>query len=82
MTIILLCSAVVGLLMLFGVTCMIAIDTAKEVVDRDVSIRKLKRELDSAATELEELRCEYERSMGGQSWRFRPVNRISRRYPR
>lgn len=82
MTIILLCSTVVGLLMLLCFALMIALDTAKEVTDRDVSIRKLKRELDSAATELEELRCEYERSMGGHSWRFRPVNRISRRYPR
>lgn len=46
--------------------------------DQDWTIERLSDEIE----ELREIRCEYERSLGGTSYQWRPVNRISQRFPK
>ena len=66
----------------FCAACGVIIEQGREVNELEQEAHRLSRELESANTELEEMRCEYERSMGGTDYRWRPVNRISRMYPR
>jgi hypothetical protein len=49
---------------------------ARDLHDRDWEIANLSDALDDANDELSELRCEYERSLGGTRYKFRPVNRV------
>ena len=67
---------------LFLTACGVIIEQGREVNELEYENHKLKQALDGANTELEEMRCEYERSLGGTSYEWRPVNRISRMYPR
>ena len=67
---------------LFLAACGVIIEQGREVNELEYENHKLTRELESANDELQEMRCEYERSLGGTSYEWRPVNRISRMYPR
>jgi hypothetical protein len=49
---------------------------ARDLHDRDWELRNLQDALDDANDELAELRSEYERSLGGERYKFRPVNRV------
>ena len=67
---------------LFLAACGVIIEQGREVSELEYENHKLRQALDGANTELEEMRCEYERSLGGTDYQWRPVNRISRMYPR
>ena len=67
---------------LFFAACGVILQQAAEINAMERDFYDLRNEIDDASVELAELRCEYERSMGGTSYRFRPVNRISQRFPR
>ena len=82
MTIAILATAAALFGFLFAAACGVILQQAAEINAMERDIYDLKNELDDAAVELAELRCEYERSMGGRSYQYRPVNRISRMFPR
>jgi hypothetical protein len=67
---------------LFFAACGVILQQAAEINAMERDFRDLQNELDDASVELAELRCEYERSMGGTSYKHRPVNRISRMFPK
>lgn len=75
-----------GLSIVLGVILAIAIcqglAQAAEIRELEIDQMLIERALQDRDAELEELRCEYERSLGGTSYRWRPVNRIARRLPR
>ena len=61
---------------LFFAACGVILQQSAEINAMERDFRDLRNELDDASVELAELRCEYERSMGGTSYRFKPVNRV------
>ena len=82
MTTALLATAAATFGFLFFAACGVIIEQGRDVSELEYANHKLTRELEAANDELQELRCEYERSLGGTSYRWKPVNRVFGSKPR